>query len=152
MYAQPPDVPFGQRLILIAPHTLPLESRSDGPLGCDSWAAAQLVPFSLAWACLTSVRCGFHLEKSMSFPYYKLHLTRNGSLTLLSLLGLLQALLMVLVLGWLFVPIYIKAGVSIDRPTHEPSRRNLQLLFFTNVLAVKLNTQPSHGPLLKIGR
>lgn len=97
----------------------------------------------------STVSVGQDLTKwllTAAFPPHGPWLTSRASLR--SLLRLLQALLMVLVLGWVFVPIYIKAGVSIHRPTIEPSRRNLRVLFFTNVFEVKLNTQPSHGLLL----
>lgn len=99
----------------------------------------------------SAVSVGQDLTKWLLTAAFLLHgpwLTSSASLTLLSLLHLLQALLMVLVLGWVFVPIYIKAGVSIHGPTIEPSRRSLRVLFFTNVFEVKLNTQPSHGLLL----
>lgn len=43
-----------------------------------------------------------------------------------SLLAFLQALLMVLVLGWVFVPIYVKAGVSIYTSSNEPAGSYLQ--------------------------
>lgn len=67
----------------------------------------------------------------MSFSGFLLvvYVSQAVPLYLHSLLGFLQALLMVLVLGWVFVPIYIKAGVSIHISTNEHSRSNIQNTF-----------------------
>lgn len=69
---------------------------------------------------------GYNKTSFSGFLPNGLCLPSNTSLSLLSLLAFSQALLMVLVLGWVFVPIYIKAGVSIHTSSSEPARSYLQ--------------------------